>query len=88
MKKTEVKIEIDKSIDADEALKEYEKIFEKMKGYETWILARADKSTMKVCGRVESRVELALMIAKIMIEVGLGPTEIVAALLITLEIEK
>jgi len=85
MRKTEVKIEIDESIDADEALKESEKIFREMKEYETWVLARADKNTMKICGRVGSKADVALMIAKLMIELGLGPAEIVAALLITLD---
>ena len=81
MKETEVKIKINKDIDEDEALREAEKIFEKMKNYETWVLATEDDGIIRICGRVESRVTMALIIARLMMESGLGPAEIAAALI-------
>ena len=81
MKKTEIRIKLDKSVDEEEALREAEKIFEEMKDYETWVLATADGDAIRICGRVESQATMALIVARLMMESRLGPAEIAAALI-------
>jgi len=80
MKKTEIKIKLDKGVDEEEALREAEKIFEEMKDYETWVLATADDSIIRICGRVESQATMALIVARLMMESRLGLIEVAAGL--------